>query len=228
MAEQKRQLAKAALQQVPIHGWTQDAITAAVLQDPKLTISMTGLLTPSDLITMLMEDFNHQLRTDPEKQGWSVYDKLKWRLEQVIPLAQRGQWHTGMAKGLLQTPWTTRSQLHEFIELVAPPGSSLVYQTALGGVFVASELHLLTDSSQDYQATWSFLEARLHELNESPLVQSSSSSHSTMVGGMPVAAYTAVAASLLDGIASLVLPLHSPTRVPGTNPNDYKPKNNNK
>ena len=223
IVEKKRQLAKAALRQVTVHGWTQDAITAAVMEHPKMTLSMSGLLTPSELIHLFMDDFNHSLRHDAEKQEWSVFDKIKWRLEQVIPLVQSGQWHKGMAMGL-QTPLTTRSQLHEFIQLVSPPGSSLLYQTALGGIFVAAELHLLTDCSPDYHQTWKFLEARLNELDAHP------SRHvdfhgTTNLGGIPTAAYTAVATSLLDGLASLLMPSNS-SSVVGTSPNDYQPKRN--
>jgi len=234
MTEQKRQLVKAALIQVPKYGWTQDAITAAVLEDPKMTISMSGLLTPTELINSFMEDFNHQLRHDVEKQNWSIYDKVKWRLEQVIPFVQSGQWHKGMAKGI-QTPYTTHRQLHEFIEIISPPNSSIFYQTALGGIFIASELHLLTDSSKDYQDTWKFLETRLYELENNNIPSIDLSVVGSLTGSsIPSAAYTAVASSLLDGIASLVLPSPSKnamtntntTTIPGTNPDDYKPKSN--
>lgn len=217
MAEVKQALAKAALKQVPQHGWTQDAITAAVLEDPKMTISMSGLLTPTELVHWLMDDFNRQLREDPEKSEWSTFQKIKWRLEQVIPLAQSGQWHHGMAMGL-STPVTTRSQLHEFVELVAPTESSTMYQTALGGIFVASELHLLTDTSPEYRETWKFLEARLDELENGEFVNLSGGAAS-----IPMAATTAVAASLFEGLTSLILPSSS-TKIPGTSPSDYKSK----
>jgi ubiquinone biosynthesis protein COQ9 len=217
MADQKRELAKAALKQVPQYGWTQDAITAAVLEHPSMTISMSGLFTPSELVHWLMDDFNRQLRDDPEKAKWSVFDKIKWRLEQVVPLVQSGQWHQGMALGL-STPLTTRSQLHEFVELVAPPGSSMTYQTTLGGIFVASELHLLTDSSPKYEQTWEFLESRLDELDQGQFVNLSSGG-----AGIPMAATSAVASSLFEGLCSLILP-SSPAGVPGSNPSDYKSK----
>lgn len=222
MADQQRELARAALKQVPQHGWTQDAITAAVLEHPNMTISMSGLLTPSELVHWLMDDFNRQLRDDPEKSKWSVFEKIKWRLEQVVPLAQSGKWHQGMALGLT-TPVTTRSQLHEFIELVAPQGSSMMYQTTLGGIFVASELHLLTDSSPTCEQTWKFLESRLDELEQGQFVNLSGDGAS-----LPLAATSAVASSLFEGLSSLILPSKSLGGVPGSSPNDYKAKGTNK
>jgi ubiquinone biosynthesis protein COQ9 len=160
-------LAQAALKQVPEYGWTQDAITAAVLQN-NMAISMSGLLTPSELVTWLMDDMNQQLkqkqRDDDSKL--SVLEKIKWRMQQVIPLVESGQWQHGMALGLTSTPLTTQSQLQEFIELVAPPNSSRLYKTALGGIFVATELHLLTDTSVEYVETWKFLKLRLKDLDD--------------------------------------------------------------
>jgi ubiquinone biosynthesis protein COQ9 len=221
MAEQKQRLAHAAMKQVPVHGWTQDAITAAVLEHPQMSISMSGFFTPLELVNWFMEDMNQQLRNDPDKATWSVYQKIQWRLEQVIPLVQSGHWHQGMALGL-QTPETTRSQLHEFIELVAPPGSTIMYQTALGGIFVATELHLLADTSTNYEETWKFLQARLDELEKGQFVNLMGDG-----GSLPRAATTAVASSLLEGIASLILPT-TLMGVPGTNPADYKPKQSSK
>eukprot|EP00934_Nitzschia_sp_Nitz4_P007447 Nitzschia sp. Nitz4//scaffold183_size43938//26709//27473//NITZ4_007271-RA/size43938-processed-gene-0.6-mRNA-1//1//CDS//3329539617//7437//frame0 len=217
MADQKRALARAALQKVPQYGWTQDAVTAAVLEN-KLSLSMSGMLTPAELVHWLMDDFNQQLKEDPEKKDWSVFQKIQWRLEQVIPLAQNAQWHKGMAMGL-STPFTTREQLHEFVELVAPAGSSTMYKTGLGGVFVASELHLLADSSPEYQDTWAFLQTRLDELERGQFVNFLGDKSASL----PLVATTAVASSLMEGLASLVLPA-SVMKAPGTNPSDYVPK----
>lgn len=216
MPSLKIALARAALKKVPQHGWTQDAITAAVMEDPKMTLSMSGMLTASELVEWLMNDFNQQLRQDQEKANWTVFEKLQWRLEQVIPLVESGRWHEGMAMGL-SNPLTTREQLHEFIELVAPAGSTTIYQTGLGSIFVATELHLLADSSPGYSDTWHFLQLRLDELEKGQFVNILDGS------SIPLAATTAVASSLVDGISSLIMPT-SPYSTPGTKPSDYVPK----
>lgn len=211
MADYKLKIARAALKQVPTHGWTQDAITAAVLEHPNMSISMSGMLNPSELVNWLMNSFNEELR---EKTEWAVFEKIQWRLQQVAPLVQTGQWHTGMAMGL-STPMTTHSQLHEFVELIAPPNSTAMYKTALGGVFVASELHLLTDSSPDYEETWKFLQLRLDELEQGQFASLCSNS-------IPLGATTAVATSLFEGISSLLAP---PASNPvGTKASDYTRK----
>mmetsp|Transcript_71640 Transcript_71640/g.108198 ORF Transcript_71640/g.108198 Transcript_71640/m.108198 type:complete len:251 (-) Transcript_71640:3-755(-) len=205
MEDQKRKLARAALKQIPQYGWTQDAISAAVVEE-KMNIALSGLLTPTELVNWLMDDFNKQL------QGETAFEKIQWRLRQVIPLVESGQWQNGMAIGM-STPMTTRDQLHEFIELVAPPGSTMLYKTGLGGIFVATELHMLTDKSTDYIDTWTFLEARLDELERGDL---------NLGSNIPLAATGAVASSLLEGIASLVAPPSS--SVAGTRISDYSPK----
>eukprot|EP00536_Pseudo-nitzschia_multiseries_P017376 jgi/Psemu1/314440/fgenesh1_kg.1522_\ len=127
----------------------------------------------------------------------------------------------------LSTPLTTQSQLHEFIELISPEDSGTAYHTALGAIFVATELHLLTDSSPGYAETWSFLNDRLNELEDCQrrngnngtidpaqfLVQLASStpvpslaSLGNMTNSIPVVAGLAVAQSLVEGAASLVMP----------------------
>jgi ubiquinone biosynthesis protein COQ9 len=172
MDQFKERLARSALKQVETHGWTSEAITAAAVQDPKLSLTMAGMLTPTELLHWFMDDMNRQLKNkmleNNEQESTTTpientFNAIQWRLRQVIPLVENGQWHKGMALGM-STPLTTRRQLHDFICLVAPPDASTEYQTALGGIFVATELHLLTDSSLDYQDTWNFLRNALEEL----------------------------------------------------------------
>jgi len=244
MENVKNILARAALKQVPRHGWTQDAIAAAASEDPKLSLSMSGMISPSELVGWFMDDVNHQLRTKKEgennsggdlKNDNTQFKAIQWRLKQVLPFVESGQWHRGMAVGL-STPLTTQSQLHEFIELISPDNCSKAYHTALGAIFVATELHLLTDSSSHYVDTWSFLDSRLNELEAHQreygdvdparfLMQLASSasvpsltSLANMTNSIPVVAGVAVAQSLVEGAASLVLPLSY--RVLPTNMNE--------
>lgn len=226
MENSKNRLARAALKQVPRYGWTKDAIAVAASQDPKLSISMSGMFSPSELVGWFMDDMNQQLREKNESNNNNnsyinnqQFESIKWRLEQVLPFVESGQWHKGMAMGL-STPTTTRTQLHEFVKLVSPEHSGTNYQTALGAIFVATELHLLTDSSPNYSETWSFLKDRLNELENDDNVDPaqfmlklasstpvpSLASLGTMTNSISVVAGIAVAQSLLEGAASLVLP----------------------
>jgi ubiquinone biosynthesis protein COQ9 len=252
MENVKNTLARAALKQVPRHGWTQDAIAAAASEDPKLSISMSGMLSPSELIGWFMDDMNLQLRTKKDdksdESGGDDHDNrqfkaIQWRLQQVLPFVESGQWHKGMAMGL-STPLATQSQLHEFIELISPDNnSSTSYHTALGAIFVATELHLLTDSSPNYADTWSFLRSRLNELERHQkeyggdvdpsrfLLQLASSapvpslsSLVNMTNSIPVAAGMAVAQSLVEGAASLVFPQSSRVLVPPMSMNKQQPQ----
>lgn len=259
MENVKSRLARAALKQVPRYGWTQDAISIAASEDPKLSLSMSGMLSPSELVGWFMDDMNRQLRTqkkektknDDENDNDNArqFEAIQWRLEQVLPFVKSGQWHRGMAMGL-STPLTTQSQLHEFIELISPDNCSTAYQTALGAIFVATELHLLTDDSPNYIDTWMFLRNRLNELESHRreygdvdpsqfMVQLASSapipsvsSLANMTNSIPVVAGLAVAQSLVEGAASLVFPpsFHSlspnmteqPQDMSGTKASDYK------
>jgi rpsU-divergently transcribed protein len=263
MDNARNRLAQAAMEQIPKYGWTQDAITVAAMEDPKLSVSMSGMLSPSELISWFMDDMNHQLRKNKEEQERRtrtnenendddvdvVFEAIQWRLNQVLPLVESGQWHHGMAMGL-STPLATQSQLHEFIEIISPENSTTAYHTALGAIFISTELFLLTDSSSltNYSKTWSFLKQRLIELdthqkefggnvdlaqlmlNNNPLSSVLSSPLSSLVtaatgNSIPIVASMAVGRSLLEGAASLVLPQSFrvlPQQPGGTKPSDYK------
>mmetsp|Transcript_8601 Transcript_8601/g.17872 ORF Transcript_8601/g.17872 Transcript_8601/m.17872 type:complete len:204 (+) Transcript_8601:3-614(+) len=200
------------------------------------------MLTASELVGWFMDDMNEQLRTHDYKNDNVQFKAIQWRLQQVLPYVESGQWHKGMAMGL-STPLTTQSQLHEFIELVAPPNSSQAYHTALGAIFVTTELHLLTDSSLEYQDTWSFLQSKLDELEAHKqqygdvdpakfLAQlaantpvPSLTSLANMTNSIPVVAGLAVAQSLVEGAASLVFPQSPVSTTAGTKASDYERPN---
>ena len=61
------------------------------MEDPKMNVSMAGLLTPQELVNFLMDNFNDELQTNQALfREKNVFGKLKWRLEQVIPLVEGG------------------------------------------------------------------------------------------------------------------------------------------
>jgi hypothetical protein len=189
LSELRDRLGRIAIQQVSRVGWTTKAVTSAILLDGRtssdnyFSLSMTGMFaTPTELVNWYMDDMNHRLKNlfhqqqqqqqlNPEGEVQtstisSIYDAFKWRLEQIIPLAESGHWHQAMALGL-STPETTRSQLHEFLDIVmmidnntknnihsnnesatttTTTTNQYYYRTALGAIFVATELHLLASA----------------------------------------------------------------------------------
>jgi ubiquinone biosynthesis protein COQ9 len=221
MQQHKQELLHAALKQVHEHGWTQKAITAAVLKHPQnnWSLSMAGMITPSDLVSYCMDDWNRQLASKiNQQQPVNEFEAIQFRLQCEIPWIQSGRWHQAMAMGMMQQPFTTRQQLHALVETIAPH-ATMARQAALGATYVATELHMLTDTSLNYQATWEFLKQRLETLDHvggdggnSMLLPS--------VGGLPADAVNAVAMSLLEGATSLFLPTTS--TVVGTKVSDYK------
>jgi ubiquinone biosynthesis protein COQ9 len=81
----------------------------------------------------------------------------------------------------------------------------LLEKGALGGVYFTTELHLLTDSSQDYGDTWTFLDARVKDLEIAAQMG--------VNGGIPmpmnkdqVIAATSVASSMAGAVLSVLAP----------------------
>lgn len=224
MHQHKQDLLQAALTQVHEHGWTQKAITAAVLDHPQLSLSMAGMVTPSELVSYCMDDWNRQLQSKVDSSSTnSEFEAIQFRLQCEIPWIQSGRWHEAMALGLLQQPLLTRQQLHAIVEIIAPH-ATMARQAALGATYVATELHLLTDTSHQYQATWEFLKQRLETVDGAAPVMTTMMMPS--MGGLPADAVNAVAMSLFEGVSSLLLPTSSSTTsrstVVGTKVSDYK------
>ena len=101
-------------------------------------------------------------------------DKIVWALQRRLSyeqdLIRAGRWHEGMAVGahpdsLMQT----QGQLASLIDIVlletCGPSEqfSIVERLSLGAVYVAVELHMLSDKSVDYTDTWAFLEQRVRD-----------------------------------------------------------------
>jgi len=92
------------------------------------------------------------------------------RLEMVLPYIDT--WPQAMAVGALpqncvQTMKLNAALMDIIWHHVGDQTQSLEWyskRAALGAVYAATELHLLTDKSEGHQATWNFLGGRLKEL----------------------------------------------------------------
>jgi len=224
MQDVRAQLLQSAFKHVHEFGWTQDAIAAAAVEQ-SASISLAGMIQPKELIAFSMDHWNEQLQQDlaVKQDIWKelatpvqsrIEEALKTRLAYLLPFIQSSRWHEGMALGVRdpEAALHTKDQLRQLIHIVS---SSVVTtnnvaasaalteweQFTLGGVYVTTELHLLTDPSPDYQDTWEFLQQRVGEwerlrLSDSPL----------SAGGDAMYTATAVASSLAGGVMSLVQP----------------------
>eukprot|EP00551_Chaetoceros_affinis_P008213 CAMPEP_0203665504 /NCGR_PEP_ID=MMETSP0090-20130426/2718_1 /ASSEMBLY_ACC=CAM_ASM_001088 /TAXON_ID=426623 /ORGANISM="Chaetoceros affinis, Strain CCMP159" /LENGTH=373 /DNA_ID=CAMNT_0050529091 /DNA_START=72 /DNA_END=1193 /DNA_ORIENTATION=+ len=152
---------------------------------------------------------------------------IKHRLQMVLPFVQSSRWSEGMALGA--TPYNAMSTATHLEELVSTLEGALLNiptakedintranlspleRTAIGAVYVTTELHLLADTSPGYQDTWKFLHDRIQELDWIQQQQQQN-------GGFPpvsipqlnqdtVIAGVAVASSLGSAVLSLMTPV---------------------
>ena len=212
---------KTALELVHQHGWTEEAISAAVLSN-NLPLSTMGMVTPSDMIAHFMDDcqerFQHDLNTN-YSQKWAdgstaLSDRLatciKLRLQYVVPFAKSNRWHEGMALGVTTNTTMTATQLERMVQSIAdamvagtdraPLG--IMERAAIGALYVSTELHLLADDSEGYEATWAFVKSRVGEME---LLAKSANLSGVLSGDTAVAA-NAVASSLGGAMVSLLQP----------------------
>jgi len=190
-----------------------------------------GMVTVDELIGFCMDEWNFRLYDDLKAQQQeqagdnlnllsSLEDGLKTRLEYLIPYLQSHRWHEGMALGVRgpANALQTRAQLQEMIDILVnaasfpPPALGTTDKMALGAVYVATELHMLTDTSPEYQETWSFLAQRMQEWERLTSCTGtggfSSSSASSSTSSSPADALfvvSSVGSSLLGGLVSLVM-----------------------
>lgn len=226
-------------------------------------MSVVGLMTVDDLIAFCMDQWNIQLKEDllrqkntmnDDSQSQSAKEKptidplqkgIQTRLEYLIPYLQSGRWHEGMALGVRgpSNALQTQQQLQEMVEIIVESsaehrGMGTPERMALGAVYVATELHLLSDASPGYQDTWNFLSSRMDDWRGLTSLGGGGGK-----AGDALFVATSVASSLMGGLLSLVtnptkggifgLPHEVLTalfqkqqsnwdRQPGTHPDDYK------
>lgn len=239
ISSQRQSILHFSLPHVHQHGWTKDAIANGVLS-AKLPLSLTGLITPKELISYFMTDCNSHLRNHLKAQSRSINENndesntnikissqieqiqqaIQYRLEMVIPFIQSNTWHEGMALGVWENTVSTSYQLEELVSILiqetAPSFSSNqmdlsgpMTRMALGGVYVATELHLLADISEGYIDTWTFLSHRMKEYEQlcfNGIPIPSSIPQISLPDKHMIYGVSAVAASLGSAVLSLALP----------------------
>jgi ubiquinone biosynthesis protein COQ9 len=252
----KSRLLRASLDQVSIHGWTTDAIIAAV-EHEKLPLSTIGMITPKHLVEWFMQDCNQRFARALDGVSTSaantsefaqsqqqehlkhegsqlnveedlISNAIQMRLELVIPILPT--WHQAMALGAIENPITTAHQVDEIVTLIlmqlhgnnnATTNNTTTTTTAdtswkavtvslptldraaITGIYIATELHLLTDTSENYEDTWIFLRGKVKDWYSncnSTARQSPSNSNYT---SDTIVAAMAVASSLAGGFVSL-------------------------
>lgn len=210
---------QSSLPYVHTYGWTEDAISQGVLSS-QLPPSLAGLVTPQDLVSHFMNQANADLERHLEERRNNNNDSnnsnpsqeiqyaIRHRLEMVIPYLQSQTWHEGMALGATSNTTATANELDELVSIVTRHALSNsatlvtpVHRLALGAVYVTTELHLLTDTSPGYAATWEFLAQRLQECAKVAQGDLVGLPNAHMVTGA-----AAVASSLATAVLSLVLP----------------------
>ena len=113
--------------------------------------------------------------TRPDLSSLGRYKSaIEARLRMNAPYVSRGRWHEAMAIGALpHNAAETASHLNAMLEIVCAAGSDkaannamVTYgeRAAVGGVYLATELFMLTDESEDSKETWEFLGERLSDI----------------------------------------------------------------
>mmetsp|Transcript_235 Transcript_235/g.974 ORF Transcript_235/g.974 Transcript_235/m.974 type:complete len:285 (-) Transcript_235:285-1139(-) len=183
--EIRKEVLSAALGFVPQLGWTADAIVAGA-EKAGYPPMVQGIVTggPAELVSFFMEDANRRLaehladRQDV-MQHMSPRKRLRYAMEHRLRMLQplRSKWSDAMALGAFPSnmPQTAESLalLADELAHVAgykydPVGGGAAKwyldRAVVSGVYVATELFMLTDESEDNKDTWEFLERRLDGL----------------------------------------------------------------
>lgn len=176
------------------------------------------------------------LSTERSRRQDLIVMALQRRLEMELPYIQSKTWSQAMALGAHPNNVVEiQSILHEMIDIVLEktrgvtesmgPSSStrqIVHgaseRVTLGAVFVATELHLLSDTSPGFADTWTFLRHRVEDwecLHTGQMPKNLSLSGSSV--GDSIYVTSAVASAFVSGVASLLQPAFASTASAATN-----------
>ncbi|KAM4618998.1 ubiquinone biosynthesis protein COQ9, mitochondrial isoform 2-T2 [Polymixia lowei] len=202
----------AALEFVPQHGWSMEAIAAGA-ETLGLSSASTGMFNngAGDLVLHFIAQCNSQLteilaeqhnqvqlgQAEPKKTAESLRDAVETRLRMYIPYIET--WPQALS--ILLLPHNIPDSLKHLSNLVddiwyysGDRSTDLNWYTkraALTGIYNATELVMLQDSSPDFEDTWNFLDNRIQDVvNMAGTAKQVQSTGEAVVQGLMGAAVT--------------------------------------
>ncbi|KAJ8398677.1 hypothetical protein AAFF_G00422050 [Aldrovandia affinis] len=202
----------AALDFVPQHGWSVEAISAGA-ETLGLSSASTGMFTngAGDLVLHFITQCNTQLteslaeehnqvqlgQAEPKEMAQFLRDAVETRLRMLIPYIET--WPQAMS--ILLLPHNIPDSLKHLSTLIddiwyyaGDRSTDLNWYTrraALTGIVNTTELVMLQDSSHDFQDTWAFLDNRIQDImNMASTAKKVQSSGEAVVQGLMGAAVT--------------------------------------
>lgn len=177
--DRRSRLLSAALGRVGEEGWTPRALVLGA-QDAGLGGMAHGMIAdgPAELVRFFMDSANRELASHLAERGdvllhMTPRQRLRYAMERRLralqPMLQR--WPEAMAIGAFPTnlPHTANALAllaDELAHCAGYEGADLRWYTdraVVSGVYVATELFMITDASEDNADTWAFLDRRLDE-----------------------------------------------------------------
>ncbi|XP_043980789.1 ubiquinone biosynthesis protein COQ9, mitochondrial [Gambusia affinis] len=175
----------AALEFVPLHGWSMEAISAGA-EAVGLSSASTGMFIngAGDLVLHFISQCNSKLteilaeqhnqvqlgQAEPKKTADFLRDAVETRLRMYIPYME--SWPQAMS--ILLLPHNIPESLKHLSTMVddiwyyaGDRSTDMNWYTkraVLTGLYNATELVMLQDSSPDFQDTWTFLDNRIQDV----------------------------------------------------------------
>ena len=179
----KLKILENALQYVPQFGWTVEALAAGAEEEglppvahgvisrgPVELVEHFSSTSTAHAISEAREYFDEAQKAD---QHLGMTDKIKFatrkRLEMIVP--HTDSWPQAMALGALpQNAPSTMKSIGDTIDSIwtacgdYSDSSSTSYYTKRGmlsGIYISTEMYMLTDTSKDFKDTWDFLDRQI-------------------------------------------------------------------
>uniref|UniRef100_A0A8C8I8Q9 Ubiquinone biosynthesis protein n=3 Tax=Salmonidae TaxID=8015 RepID=A0A8C8I8Q9_ONCTS len=202
----------AALDFVPLHGWTVEAISAGA-ETLGLSAASSGMFQngAGDLVLHFIAQSNTQLteqlaehhnqvqlgQAEPKKTAEFLRDAVETRLRMLTPYINN--WPQALS--ILFLPHNIPNSLKHLSTLVddiwyyaGDRSTDLNWYTkraALTGIYNTTELVMVQDSSEDFQDTWNFLDNRIQDIaNMADATKRVTSTGEAVVQGLMGAAVT--------------------------------------